>query len=156
VSDPLAYFITFRTFGTWLPGDRRGYVDPEHHGFDTPFAEPAPTVERSARLTSRASPLILSSAMQEAVQSAIRETCSFRAWWLLALNVRTNHVHAVVSASDTPERVMNDLKAYATRRLAKDGLIVRNRPVWSRHGSTRYLWSESDIEAATAYVLHGQ
>ena len=24
---PLAYFISFRTFGTWLHGDRRGSVD---------------------------------------------------------------------------------------------------------------------------------
>lgn len=27
VSSPLAYLITWTTYGTWLPGDRRGWVE---------------------------------------------------------------------------------------------------------------------------------
>src|SRR3954465_9461649 len=32
---PLAYFITFRCYGTWLPGDERGWVDRRHNQFGT-------------------------------------------------------------------------------------------------------------------------
>ena len=35
-SVPLAYLITFRTYGTWLHGDARGSVDREHNVFGTP------------------------------------------------------------------------------------------------------------------------
>ncbi len=28
--------------------------------------------------------------------------------------------------------------------------------VWSRHGSTRYLWKDADVEGACVYVVHGQ
>jgi hypothetical protein len=51
---------------------------------------------------------------------------------------------------------MGTLKAWATRRLRDAGLEPRSGPVWARHGSTRYLWNERDIEAACWYVLHGQ
>jgi hypothetical protein len=27
MADPLAYFLTWTTYGTWLPGDERGWVE---------------------------------------------------------------------------------------------------------------------------------
>jgi REP element-mobilizing transposase RayT len=33
----------------------------------------------------------------------------------LAAHARTNHVHIVVDADVPPERIMNDLKSYASR-----------------------------------------
>jgi hypothetical protein len=44
--------------------------------------------------------------------------CHHRRWPLRAVHARTNHVHVVIWAQHAPERVMNDLKAWATRRLA--------------------------------------
>jgi len=35
MSDPLAYFITLTTYGTWLPGDDLGWVN-EGQGFQLP------------------------------------------------------------------------------------------------------------------------
>jgi hypothetical protein len=70
--------------------------------------------------------------------------------------VRTNHVHVVVRALTTPERIMNDLKAYASRKLNGAGLDATGRKRWSRHGSTRYLWSQEEIAARVDYTLHQQ
>ena len=36
-SAPLAYFITFRAYGTWLHGDERGAVDRRHNDYGTPY-----------------------------------------------------------------------------------------------------------------------
>jgi hypothetical protein len=33
---PLAYLITFNTYGSWLHGDRRGSVDRFHNRYGTP------------------------------------------------------------------------------------------------------------------------
>jgi hypothetical protein len=33
---PIAYLITFRSYGTWLHGDRRGSVDRFHNTYGTP------------------------------------------------------------------------------------------------------------------------
>jgi hypothetical protein len=34
---PLAYFITFRSYGSWLHGDERGSVDRSHNQYGSPF-----------------------------------------------------------------------------------------------------------------------
>ena len=39
---PLAYFLTFTTYGTWLHGDGRGSVDREHNQPGEPWPEPDP------------------------------------------------------------------------------------------------------------------
>ena len=94
---------------------------------------------------------------RETVTEAIHETCRIRDWFVSAVNVRTNHVHVVVSAPDwAPERVLTVLKAFATRSLREEELIPADARVWARHGSTRYLWSEEDVLAAAQYVLEGQ
>jgi hypothetical protein len=51
---------------------------------------------------------------------------------------------------------MNQLKSWATRRLREEGLAESDERIWTRHGSTRYLWTEQDVLAAGAYVLEGQ
>jgi hypothetical protein len=40
---PLAYFITFHTYGTWIHGDDRGSVDRHHNLYGTPMLPPDPS-----------------------------------------------------------------------------------------------------------------
>jgi REP element-mobilizing transposase RayT len=101
--------------------------------------------------------MVLDAATREAVLSSIQETCEYRDWNLLALHVRENHVHAVVTAINTkPEKVLTDLKAYATRRLRKSKLVDPGKPLWSEHGSTRYLWDEAEVYEKCDYTLNQQ
>jgi len=51
---------------------------------------------------------------------------------------------------------MNAFKANATRELRAAGLVSSVQIVWSRGGSTRYLWKPSHVEGAIDYVLNGQ
>ena len=51
---------------------------------------------------------------------------------------------------------MTASKAWATRRLREAGLVPDDGKVWSRHGSTRYLWYPSDLEDACTYTLEAQ
>ena len=71
------------------------------------------------------------------------------------MNVRTNHVHAVLSGDEAPESMLTALKAWATGRLAEAGLIERGTKVRTRGGSTPYLWTPDDMAAAW-YVSEGQ
>jgi REP element-mobilizing transposase RayT len=66
------------------------------------------------------------------------------------------HVHLVVDADPAPERVMNDLKSYASRILNQQGLDNPHRNCWSRHGSTRWLRNRKVVEAAVRYVIEAQ
>ena len=155
-SDPIAYFITFHTYGTWLHGDDRGSVDRHHNTFGNMTLPPDAKKSASEQALLKGDFLILNESRRENVGKTIRAVCDFKGWHVLALNVRTNHVHIVISAESTPERVMNTLKSWATRRLTEAGLIQHGQKVWTRHGSTRYIWDQKSIEAAIAYTLTGQ
>ncbi|MGH9618085.1 MAG: transposase [Bryobacteraceae bacterium] len=67
---------------------------------------------------------------REIVLASLLERCSQCEWKLLAAHVRTNHVHVVVAAEVRPERIMNDLKSYASRLLNKMGLEESARMRW--------------------------
>jgi len=154
---PLAYLITFRCYGTWLHGDERGSIDRRNYNrYGTPDMPANPKVlnDENAELKHRA--LLLSNAQRQVVELAIREVCDYRDYVLHAVNVRTNHVHSVVSAPCNPEQVMDSFKSYATRKLREAGLLDRNIKPWARHGSTAYLWTEDDVRRAIDYVLNGQ
>ena len=65
-------------------------------------------------------------------------------------------MHVIVGAEETPERVMNDLKSYASRRLNIAGLDTPERKRWARHGSTRRLLDVDQVHAAVTYVAEKQ
>jgi hypothetical protein len=153
---PLAYFVSFRTFGTWLRGDPRGWVDRQHHGPDSPYRPGSPEVWEQERRRLRQPAAKLDARSAAVVTTTIRETCGRRGWTLHALNVRTIHVHTVVAAACGPEVVMGAFKACSSLALRRAGLLAAGRVLWSRHGSTRYLWSEVAVEAACEYVMERQ
>jgi REP element-mobilizing transposase RayT len=51
---------------------------------------------------------------------------------------------------------MNTIKSYASRHLNEAKLDGERMNRWTRHGSTRYLWKEADVEATIQYVVHEQ
>ena len=153
---PLAYLITFRCYRTWLHGDERGSMDRKHNVYGSPRMAPNPRLEAADAMRLKDSPITLEAAQREVVEKAIREVCSHRPYFLRAINVRTNHVHAVVAAARKPEPVMDAFNAYATRNLRRAGLLSASIKPWVRHGSTRYLWKERHVEKAIDCVLYGQ
>jgi REP element-mobilizing transposase RayT len=151
------YLITFRCYGTWLHGDERGSMDRRFYNtYGTPNIPADPKRERRKSTQLKTQPFTLGAHERRVVEEAIREVCIHRSYVLYALNVRTNHVHLVVSNSGEPERMMDSFKAYSTRALRSAGLIGADERPWSRHGSTRYLWSEEHIATAVDYVVKGQ
>ncbi len=154
---PRAYFITLRTYGTWLPGDARGCVDKEHNAFASEYAPPdSRRAERAAALM-RHAPLLFDARMRELVQRAFADQCQHRGWELIDTAVRTNHAHVVVGYAPVgPDRMLLELKGRATRWLREGKLVVPDAEVWVAGGSRRYLWTEADVAAAVDYLRDGQ
>ncbi len=153
---PLAYLITFRAYGTWLHGDERGSVDRFHNRYGTPRLPPNMQRKRYEKGLLRAKPTRLGLKQRSAVEQAIRETCTKRKWLLWAFNIRTNHVHTVVSALCKPSFVLNAFKANATRTMREIGCWSSDLSPWSRRGSKRRIWTEKQLSNAIAYVLYDQ
>lgn len=101
-------------------------------------------------------PYELDGARRSAVLAALQEVCAHRGWNLAAAHVRTNHVHAIVEAEAQPEKIMNDFKSYASRRLKRLNPEEGDRKRWARHGSTRWLWNSEQVSAAVGSVVDEQ
>ena len=152
----LAYLITFRGYGTWLHGDRRGSVDRFNNKYGAPRIPPNERWHKYNRAALKQKPFIMKSRQRLTVEEAIRDTCKVRGWDFWATNVRSNHVHTVVSASCKPEKVLAAFKANATRQLREKGLWRGKRSPWVDRGSKRRLWTEQDVVDAVAYVEYDQ
>ena len=153
---PLAYLISFRSYGTWLHGDKRGAIDRFHNRHNEPYLPPNKEWQHHNCKQLRTHPFVLRAKERRSVEKAIRETCNIRKWFLHAQNVRTNHVHAVVTADRGPILVLNALKANATRQLREDKLWLHPFSPWAHKGSKKLLWTERSVANAINYVLNEQ
>ena len=153
---PLAYFISFRIYGTWLHGDKRGSIDRHHNGYRDSYLPPNTAWQHHNHGKLKQNPFILGAKERGSVTKAIRETCGIRKWLLYALNVRTNHLHAVVTAVCDPGVVLNAFKANSTRQLKEDQLWSHQFSPWADRGSKRLLWNERSVANAIDYALNCQ
>lgn len=155
--DPIAFFLTWSTYGTWLPGDARGWVEYQR-GFQLP--DPILELECAARMTQDA--CRLAPHQRERVHQQVAETCTHKGWLLHAVNCRSNHVHVVLSSPASPKRIREQLKAWCTRRLKEQeierGIAERERRTnwWAERGSIRWVFRDKDLGAAIEYVIDGQ
>ncbi len=154
--DSGTYLITFTAYGTWLHGDARGSSERQRSPGVTASVEPSESRLAQAKRRLSAASMTFTVDARSSIAKAIESVAEHRSWDLLAMNVRTNHVHTVVKANTSPEQVMNAFKAWSTRRLREDGLVDEGQRVWTRHGSTRYLYTRQAMEDAIRYVVEGQ
>lgn len=150
-----AYLITFVCYGSHIPG-QEGTVDRRQNCFGAPSeAADADLLKRSGDLM-REHPYRMDARRRAIVLQSFAELCIRRHWTLLAAHIRLTHLHVVVEADRSPERVMTALKASASASLNRLAVDERHRRRWARHGSTRYLWSPQDLSAAIHYVVCNQ
>jgi REP element-mobilizing transposase RayT len=115
----------------------------------------------TARQLLKEAPVLLDAAQRGIVEQVVRDHCNFRHWVLPAVNVRTNHVHLVVTADVAPEDIINQLKAWCSRRLnehsgSRSDPAEDRRRWWTRHGSTKWINDEQYFRNAIRYVLERQ
>lgn len=155
--DALAFFMTWPTYGTWLPGDQRGWVKFKH-GQRAPDA--ALESESKAKMTE--DPCVLDAEQRELVENTIRRHCDIRGWVLRAVNCRSNHLHVVVSAERSPSDIRKQFKAWSIRHLKE---LERDRGIaesdvrqnwWAERGSCRHIGDEDSLEAAIYYIAELQ
>ncbi len=154
---PLAYLITFRCYGTWFHGDQRGaYRRSYNVRSRVSWVEPKPELERAEVDQLKHEPVTLNARQRSIVDKAVREVCLQRKYAMRAINVRTNHVHTVVSAQGEPEPILNAFKSYATRALRLSKSLPGSTTPWARPGSTIYLWkARRDVEQGRRVRIAG-
>lgn len=159
--DLFALLITWTCYGTWLPGDRRGYVsntlcddgryESKRNVPGTPItADHIATRERAATLQKHAT-AILDDKQALIAANALVEACSVRKWHILRAALMWNHAHVVVTnCPDNGPEIRRILKGVSQNSLCKQ--LGKSRRWWTAGGSDRYLHGERAIAAAVNYV----
>ena len=149
--------MTFRCYGTWLHGDKRGSINRFENHYQSPYHKADKNWEDFNKNKLKSDAVLLNAQQRWIVEQTIREVCEFKDWNLYAVNVRTNHVHIVVSIGDSPVKLaLNAFKAYSTKNLRENNCWNFTHSPWSDKGSKRYLWNEKSLETAIEYVISGQ
>jgi REP element-mobilizing transposase RayT len=155
----LAYHITWTTYGTWLHGDARGWV--RWGEWDIKPANPEQEGDARGRMAESA--VVLTDQQRALVEQTVRDHCRIRGWLLHAVNARSNHVHVVVTARRDPDEVMNQFKAWCSRKLSDAAGLLRavakkaGRRHWFTEGGNKELIdNEEYLKNAITYVLERQ
>lgn len=167
------WLLTSTFYGTWLPGDRRGFVgrvrdvradEPptevriEHDIPGTPYDEDMPGLERASAERMKGPPIFVEREHAEILLVQFRETASHRKWNLLAVAIMANHIHLIVRTPQdaNPTKVLGDFKAYGSRALTARFGKPASGTWWTSRGSKRMLRDEMALMNAIVYVLHKQ
>jgi REP element-mobilizing transposase RayT len=154
---PIAFFITWTTYGTWLPGDPRGSFDRE--GI---YIVPDERRRQAAEELMTEDMVHLTPEERAIVDAVIVQHCTIRGWVLHARNARTNHVHVVVSAPVDGERVRAELKKWASVRLSEHAGLPAStgsdgaRRWWTEKGNIEEVWDDRHLNASIIYVTEAQ
>ena len=103
-------------------------------------------------------PVVLTPDQRAVVDAILVEACARLGWVLHARNVRTKHVHVVVSASADGKQVRSRLKALASLRLTEHGGLQPSagkdgaRKWFTEKGNVEEVWDDRHLAAAVGYV----
>lgn len=153
----IGVFSTWTTYGTWLPGDPRGWYQ-QGRGLQEPDA--ARRLEAMLLMTDSA--LTLDPEQRRLVEETVADHCAIRKWPLHAVNCRSNHVHVVVTAPGRPiELPREQFKSWCSRRLKekdreRSGPAAVRENWWTERGWDEYIDHEDSLANVIAYVLDGQ
>ena len=149
--DMVGVFITWTTYGTWLPGDARGWRA-KSRGNQPPDQE----LEAECRERMKFDPVLLSPQDRATVELACRSHCNLRGWILHAVNARSNHVHVVVTADVKPQTIRDQLKANCTNQLRRQPRPLICERTWTKGGDCSVLFDDESLQSAVSYTLVAQ
>ena len=158
------WFLTWHTYGTWLPGDERGFVSPlrdesgEAHIRNIPqtrLESDRPHLEAWSRERLKCDPITLTGSQAEILAEQFFETGRHRGWKLLAFAIVTNHVHLVLGVPGDPDpmKLLRDFKTYGSRALNRNFTCPESGTWWTESGSKRKLSNELSLLGAVRYTV---
>ncbi|MEX2288019.1 MAG: hypothetical protein WD648_13075 [Planctomycetaceae bacterium] len=161
------WLVTWTTFGTWLPGDPRGfqtwrgrqYVPPpkRYAKAGEPTYDSAQFSDEHKRASAIAGEAVyLSSAQQELVRDAVIDEIASIPIIAAILAIKKAHVHLLAKFGPFDIRAtVGRLKAAATRLLGEQGF--EDKRVWSRNCHMKSKTTAREIRGAFDYIRkHGK
>lgn len=160
--DLISLFITWTTYGAWLPGDSRGW-----RKWKAGEQQPQPWLQDWCKQRMKEEPVVLDVIQRRTVEEVITRHAKHREWELHAVSARSNHVHVALSLipkvsksanrfSDGIKRVRDEFKANATRVLRQLETPIQNDKIWTKGGDIQVIDSLEGLYRVVLYVSEAQ
>jgi REP element-mobilizing transposase RayT len=162
-SQPFGLLITWTCYGTWLPGDSRGYVsntlkdahqyEPKQNETGTPHTKDDPGTYQRAKSLQKQETVWLTPEQAVIVAETLIDAAKKRSWRIPRAAIMRNHVHVVVQHCPNDGSAVRRILKGTTQAALSDH-AGQPRTWWTTGGSDRYKNDESAIETAINYVAN--
>ena len=140
----IAYMLTWTTYGTWLQGDRRGWVK------NGEIYRPDTALENANLQQMRANQTTLTKEQRLFAAQAIKKEANKLNQEIFALAVCNNHIHLVVENINLPiGRVVSHYKHAVRLALQENGFEGK---LWTQGFDKRYCMNTRELDAKIVYV----
>ena len=148
MSETLGYHLVKTTYGTWLPGDVRGFWE-GHRFHDVGEARR----EKRARDQMTEPPTTLSAEMVFTVIDAIGDCVGRSRGGLkvMAAAIEPTHMHLLIPYSGRDVEITAKWVAHQTTK-AVHRKTAHSGPVWSKNNWIRHIFSSENWENALLYI----
>jgi hypothetical protein len=136
----LATMITTTTYGTWPPGDLRGYVD------DGVILPGNPQLLDRSRKLMKSEPVILSAAEQAALFEAIQRAANEFQYALLEISIESWHAHWLI------DHGFDDVEKMAGRLKTRMRQAIGRGRIWTEGYDARFCFDQDVVDARRDYI----
>ncbi len=160
-----AVLITWTNYGTWLPGDERGFVSriPQPDGSHVihnlpgePYDADDPQLSAKAADRMEGKPVHLNPAQARVLLASIAGSAEHHSIELLAVAIMSDHAHVLCQTDRAGPELQKLFKGGASRVLNQQFDLAGSPRWFTRRGSNRFIKKGTDLTAAVEYVQNQQ
>jgi REP element-mobilizing transposase RayT len=152
LATPLAYHITFGTYGTRLHGDPRGTVERAQNRYGDPIkgADQRCWSRETGKLRYR--PVCLTLEQRCFAENVIPNICLRGRWAYFNCAAASDHVHTLLSAGADGLKVRMWLKRWLGEALAAKWPLLEGQTWWAEGGSVKWVLDQCYFAKVREYI----
>jgi len=151
---PLAFHITFGTYGSRLHGDERGTVERRRNKPGDPIVGRDDDWRRVEAARLKFDPRLLGRPQRGVIEGILPAICKKGGWTFHIAAARPDHVHLLLTAqpgaeSDVTRRLV---KRWLSEELSKRWPLAAGERWWSVGGSVKWVWIAGYFDNVWHYI----
>lgn len=140
----IGYLLTWTTYGTWLQGDKRGYVK------KGTILSANKKLQTANRNNQKHPSIKLNTNLILIVKNAIKKEAERIGQEIYAIAVCSNHVHLVLQK--TTEKIENTVARYKNKSTYALRAICIEGKIWTRGYNKKFLYNTNELDSVIQYI----
>ena len=152
MSAPLAYHITFGTYGTRLHGDERGTVDRRHNTPGNPVLGSTESWQNKEQQLLKNLQIVLTHEQCTFTETSLPDICRRGDWTYHIAAAQEDHVHVLLESNREGKAVRRWLKSWLSEALSHRWPLGERQRWWAVGGSVKYVWDADYFDRVFDYI----